>query len=425
MNQISSTKFCFFVLISLLVAPYCLAEEVVQQRTKVVFDNPTYDFELQRILGVTLSGGADINECLGTANKIVEGDEESWYTHWRVLADRVYLMGEQALAAGHTVSAKEAFKRASNYYRTCEFFLHGNPEDPRIIESWSLSRDSFQKAARLMSHPVEVIKIPYEGTTLPGYFLRPDDSGKRRKTLIVQTGFDGTAEELYFTRAFFALKRDYNVLLFEGPGQGGALREQHLYFRVDWEKVVTPVVDYALSRKDVNSGQLAFMGISMGGYLVPRAAAFEHRLAAIIANPGTGDLYVQNRKQLPELRNHREESNQYLRKAMEKDIGFRWFINNGIFSTNTASPVDFLLFWSQYELGELVKNIKTNTLCVASKGDHFMDYKRLQQFYDDLRCSKTLLLFTRAEAASEHCQMGALAVSSSRIYDWLDEALAQ
>ena len=424
-NRISTPKIAVLLVLALLYAPYCLAEEGVKKRMKVLFDNPTYDFELQRTLGVTLSGGADINECLSTGKKIVEGDEESWYTHWQALADRVYLIGERALAAGHTISAREAFQRACNYYRTAEFFLHGNPKDPRINESWRLSRDSFQKAAQLMEHPVEVITIPYEETTLPGYFLRPDESGKRRKTLIIQTGFDGTAEELYFTRAFFALKRGYNVLLFEGPGQGGALREQHLFFRTDWEKVVTPVVDYALSRKEVDPDRLALMGISMGGYLVSRAAAFEHRLAAIIANPSSGDLYVQDRAQLPELRDHPEESNQYLRQAMEKNIGFRWFINNGMFSTNTASPVEFLLFWSQYELGELVTKIKTNTLCVASKGDHFMNYKRIQQFYDDLQCSKTLLLFTREEAASDHCQMGALAVSSSRIYDWLDEVLLQ
>jgi cephalosporin-C deacetylase-like acetyl esterase len=425
MDRISVAKSVALLVLSLLFAPYCLAGDSVEKRVKVIFDNPSYDFQLQRTLGVTLSGGADINECLSTGRKIIEGDDESWYTHWRALADRVYLMGERALAAGHSISAREAFQRACNYYRTCEFFLHGNPKDPRIMESWRLSRDSFQKAAKLMEHPIEVIKIPYEETTLPGYFLRPDESVKPRKTLIIQTGFDGTAEELYFTRAFFALKRGYNVLLFEGPGQGGALREQHLFFRTDWENVVTPVVDYALSRKEVDPDRLALMGISMGGYLVPRAAAFEHRLAAIIANPGSGDLYVQDRAQLPGLRSHPDESNEYLRQAMDKSMGFRWFINNGMFATDTASPVEFLLFWSQYELGELATKIKTNTLCVVSKEDHVVDYKRLQQFYDDLQCSKTLLLFTREEAASDHCQMGALAVSSSRIYDWLDDVLSQ
>jgi pimeloyl-ACP methyl ester carboxylesterase len=276
-----------------------------------------------------------------------------------------------------------------------------------------------------MAHPVEVVKIPYENTNLPGYFLRPDESVKPRKTLIIQTGFDGTAEELYFTRAFFVLKRGYNVLLFEGPGQGGALREQHLYFRPDWEKVITPVVDYALSRKEVDPGSLALMGISMGGYLVPRAAAFEHRLAALVANPGSQDLYVQDRSQLPELRSGPEQSNKYLRQAMQQDIGFRWFINNGMFTTGTKSPVDFLLTWSQYELKGLVKNITTNTLCVASRGDHFMDFKQIRQLYDRLECPKTLMIFSKEEAASEHCQMGALAVSASRIYDWLDETLAQ
>lgn len=400
-----------------------LAQDTEVKRLKVVFDNPTYDFELQRTLGVTLSGGADINECLGTGNKITPGDAESWYMHWRALADRVYDMGLRALAAGHTTSAREAFQRACNYYRSCEFFLHSNPNDPRIMEAWRLSRDSFRRAAKLMTHPVEVVKIPYEDTTLPGYFLRPDNSVKARKTLIVQTGFDGTAEELYFTRAYFALQRGYNVLLFEGPGQGGALREQHLYFRPDWEHVITPVVDYALSRREVDPKRLALMGISMGGYLVPRAAAFEHRLAALIANPGVSDLYVHDRSQLPELRQAPEKSNEYLRQAMEKDIGFRWFINNGMFTTDTKSPSEFLLTWSQYELGELVEKITTNTLCVASKGDHFMDFKRIRKLYDCLQCPKTLMLFTQEEAATEHCQMGALAISSSRIYDWLDEVM--
>ena len=397
-------------------------------RLRVVFDNPTYDFELQRTLGVTLSGGADINECLATARRIIPGDiipgdDESWYAHWRNLADRVYQRGEIALRSGHKVSARENFQRACSYDRTSEFFLHGNPEDSRILETWRLSRDAFRKAARLMSHPVEVVTIPYENTSLPGYFLRADESLRPRKTLIVQTGFDGTAEELYFTRAVFALERGYNVLLFEGPGQGGVLREQQLYFRPDWENVVTPVVDYLLARKDVDPKRIALMGISMGGYLVSRAAAFEHRLAALVANPGSDDLYVHDRSLLSELRSSPEQSNLYLKQAMAKDLGFRWFIENGMFSTNTNSAVDFLLHWSLYRMGEEISLIRANTLSVASKEDHFMGYEHFKRFYNPLQCPKTFLLFTPEEAAGQHCQMGALAVSANRIYDWLDQVL--
>ncbi len=420
----SNIKALLIAIVLLLIAcSSTLAEE--GKRLKLVFNDPTYDFQLQRTLGTTLAGGADINECLSTAHKISEGDGESWYTHWRELADRIYMVGEEALTAGHKATARESFQRASNYYRTCEFFLHGNPDDPRILESWRLSRNAFRKAASLMPYHVDVIKIPYEDTTLPGYFISQENSSEPRKTIIVQTGFDGTAEELFFTRAFFALKRGYNVLLFEGPGQGGALREQHLYFRPDWEKVVTPVLDYALGIPEVAPDKVALIGISMGGYLAPRAAVFEHRLAALVANPGNSDLYVQDRSQLPEMRNAPEPNNQYLYKAMEQSIGFRWFIQHGMFAFHSKSPVDFLLALSQYQLGNLVKQISTNTLCVASKGDHTVNIEHLRLLYDQLQSPKTFMLFTEEEAAANHCQMGALAISSAKIYDWLDEVMAQ
>ena len=252
----------------------------------LVFSNPNYDFELLRAIGYTLSNGADINECLKTARAIKQGDKESWYENWHTLAQRILAMGRTSLEAGHKISAREAFLRASNYFRVAEFYLHGNPKDPRILETWGQSRDCFRKAARLLDNPVEVIKIPYEKTTLPGYFLRPDNTGKKRKTLILQTGFDGTGEELYFSTGFFVLKRGYNVLIFEGPGQGGALREQHLHFRPDWEKVVTPVVDYALSRPEIDPKRLALAGFSMGGYLAPRGAAFEQSPGRPDRQPG-------------------------------------------------------------------------------------------------------------------------------------------
>ena len=98
------------------------------------------------------------------------------------------------------------------YYRAADFYLHGNPDDPRILEAWQKSRDSFRRGAALLDQPVETVRIPYEQTTLPGYIFKPDQSDRPRKTLIIQTGFDGTAEELYFTNAVFALQRGYNVV---------------------------------------------------------------------------------------------------------------------------------------------------------------------------------------------------------------------
>jgi alpha-beta hydrolase superfamily lysophospholipase len=76
------------------------------------------------------------------------------------------------------------------------------------------------------------------------------------------------------------VERGWNVLAFDGPGQYGPIHRERLPFRPDWEKVVTPVVDFALTLPGVDPEKIALMGISMGGYLAPRAAAFEKRISA-------------------------------------------------------------------------------------------------------------------------------------------------
>src|SRR5205823_2018303 len=100
-------------------------------------------------------------------------------------------------------------------------------------------------------------------------------------------------------QAVAALRRGYHCLLFDGPGQGRPLIEQGLVMRPDWENVVRPVVDHALSRPDVDPQRLALIGWSFGGYLAPRAASGEHRLAALIADPGQWDLGEALRDALP------------------------------------------------------------------------------------------------------------------------------
>jgi Esterase FrsA-like len=238
---------------------------------KIAFQDPTFSLQLLRTISETYYKGADIGECLSTAYRIKEGDFESWYQEWLKTAKRVNKYADESLAAGHTVSARDAYLRACNYYRTAEFLLI-DPIDPRIQTTWGKSKECFSKAANLFSPPFESIEIPYEGTTtLPGYFYGADnDSNKKtpRPTLIAHGGFDSTLEELYTFAAAPALERGYNCLTFEGPGQGGVIRKQKIPFRYDWEKVVSPVVDYALSRtQQVDPKHIALMGISMGGYI--------------------------------------------------------------------------------------------------------------------------------------------------------------
>ena len=233
---------------------------------KLVFEDDSFAFEFVRNLGFTYYGGADIGEMFATAALIREGDFESWFTEWDKRARKTLSRADADLAGEHPESAREAYLRASTYFRPAEFYLHGNPSDSRIMVMSKASENAYAKAAELTGSTWERVNIPYEGTTLPGYFYKVDDSGKPRPTVIFHGGYDSSLEELFFFGGAAAVRRGYNCLTFDGPGQGMPVREQKLFFRHDWEKVVTPVVDYALTRPEIDGDSLALIGMSLGGY---------------------------------------------------------------------------------------------------------------------------------------------------------------
>jgi hypothetical protein len=210
-------------------------------RTPGIFNDESFSFETLRALGYSHYGGADIGEVLSTASRIPDGDESAWYTQWRALAERIHADADASADAGHRVSARESYLRASNYYRLCEFYLRVDAtDDPLVREVGQLSVDMFARAAQLMSPPAERVRFPYEDTTLPGWWI-PAEAGSTnpsggdpdgpRPTLLFNGGFDSTEEELYFSGGAAAARRGYHVLAFAGPGQGSALRDQQLLFR--------------------------------------------------------------------------------------------------------------------------------------------------------------------------------------------------
>jgi pimeloyl-ACP methyl ester carboxylesterase len=394
---------------------------------ELVFKDTQYSFQTLRALGYAVSGGADVGEVLRTAYSIKEGDDESWYREWMKTAEQREKAGDDFLARGRKISARQEFFKASNYYRTAEFFLHTNPKDPRIVSVWKKSRDNFLKAARLADHPIIPVKIPFEETTLPGYLCLVDRSGTKRPLLTVHSGFDGTAEEIYFEVGSLAVKQGYNVLLFEGQGQGGVIRVQELPFRPNWETVVTPVVDYAITRKEVDAKRIALMGISFGGYLAPRAAAFEKRIKACIANGGVYDFHMaasltpEEEKYL-DTQKGAEEIDKAIYLRMKSDPSFRWSIANGIFTFHAKSPSDWLKMTRLYTMKDVAAKITCPMLIVDSEGDKDMS-GQAKKLFEVLKCPKDFMLFTKEEGAEEHCQMGAILISNARILDWLDDIM--
>ncbi|HEX5850742.1 MAG TPA: alpha/beta fold hydrolase [Rubrobacter sp.] len=393
----------------------------------VFFDDPL--FEQFAVRSMTLDG-CPLGEISTIASSIEEGDADSWFQEWSAAGDRLGGYGDASAHADHAISASGSYLRAASYYRAAYAPLFGSPVDARLVEAFDKEAAAFQKAAALMPSPVEPVEIPFEGTTLPGYFCRVDDSDRPRPTLICTNGYDSTIYEMYLDFAAPALRRGYNLLLFDGPGQGRPLIRQGLKMRPDWENVVGPVVDYAITRQEVDPEKIALMGWSFGGYLAPRAASAEHRLAACIADPGLWDLLESMKASftvLPkEVLEKFPDVDPEVLKPLEEHIraipALRWAVVQRAFWVHGIDSLAEYVHISQYySLKEAAGRIRCPTLLTLAESDPLS--WNAERIHESLRCPRELVRFTNAEGAGDHCEGKARPLFHRRAFDWLDETL--
>lgn len=395
-------------------------------------DDPAYWFETVRSMSHIAYGGADFGEVLATAAQITGGDPESWHDQWRATADRIAGEAERARAAGHTISARDAFLRAWNYYRNAEFFLHGNPDDPRILDNYQRSTAAFAEYAAIVGPRVlRPVRIPFDGAELPGYFY-PSPLPGRRPLVLMHSGFDGSAEELHVSGALAAQERGYHVLTFDGPGHPGTRNLQGMLFRPDWEKPVGAAIDWALELADVDPHRIALVGVSLGGELCLRAAAFEPRLAAVIALDGLYDFGGAITSEFAE--GDRDATAALLRADSAPDIDAllaqlaagnstaAWAFAHGQYVMGGGSPRGFLARTLDYHLRDgIAEAITCPVLVCEAEHDLFFDGQPEQVYAHLTTEDKTLMRFTEAEGADAHCHLGAQRYALARIFDWLDE----
>jgi len=398
---------------------------------KFLFENQSFSFETLRTAGFASYGGADLGEILVTARAIPDGDETAWHTEWTRTAERVARIAVQSLEMGHTASAREAFLRACNYYRTAERYLREDPaKDPEVDYLSSRSRETFASAAALMGTAVEPVAIPYEGTTLSGYFFGADSSNGPRPTVVYSGGFDSTLEESYFAIGAAAMRRGYNVLAFDGPGQGAALRDQALHFRHDWEEVLRPVIDVAQALPEVAPDRIALVGCGLGGYFAARAAAFEHRIAALVLHDGVFDYHDVNLRVLPRaladwvVEGRDDVALPMVELLMSHDTGLRQALRNGRWAFGASSFTDYIRRTRQYSVEGIAESIGCRTLILDAENDRVFRGEA-QRVAAGLTCPKKVVTLTEAEGAGEPTHAGAMARSHQVTFDWLDETMRE
>jgi alpha-beta hydrolase superfamily lysophospholipase len=153
--------------------------------------------------------------------------------------------------------------------------------DPKRPATFDLTRKVFYEGLDTLGVAYEKIDVPYGANQLKAVYYhapKPVDG----PLIVFCGGYDTIVEELYFFLAASATSRGYSVLTFDGPGQGAPLREQGLQFIPEWEKPTSAVLDAFLATH-ARPEKTVLIGLSMGGYLAPRAAAFESRIDGVVS----------------------------------------------------------------------------------------------------------------------------------------------
>ena len=392
------------------------------------FADPDFGFAAHIAMGATYYHAGNPGKLFAIAAHIQRGDFESAYQAYHDAGAEAQTLAAQAAAKHHRVSARESYLWAANYFSTAMRFLDGTPDPERMLACWQAYADCWSAAVALFDPPAERLEIPYEGAALTGWFLRTDSSRRRRPLVILNNGADGLEKSMLVLGGAGALARGYNCLIFNGPGQGDSLWKRKLYFRADWEKVITPVVDVMVRHREVDPKRIALIGVSQGGYWVPRALAYEHRIAAGVADPGVWDVSEPFLSKMPKFvldmldGGDKATFDQIIQVGMASNPRAKMMLRFRMRPFGLASPYDTFRAVRDYNLTDAAARIRCPMLITDPESEQFFP-GHAQKLYDALPCPKSIVRFTREQGADQHCEVNAPGYRDFCIYNWLDETL--
>jgi dienelactone hydrolase len=365
-------------------------------------DHRELSFQFVRVLAAAQEGASTISECFQAASRMIPGDVESWYSEWQRLGKASLVRARAAEAQVHLQTAQSNYLRAANYFRASEFYLEVT--DPRRMQCFDNVEDCSHQFLKLM-HPVgEIVKVPFEnGAHMDAYFLRAPLAAKLTPVVICFGGLDEYKDELLHEITRHAFTRGLSLLLVDLPGQGGTLRRQKIASRFDSEVPVGKCVDYLIGRGDVDPKRIALYGASLGGYYAPRAASYEHRLAAVVADCVQFAWNLTERAKHPEL---------LIWKHLKWVLG-RDTIEGALEKSKT------------YKLRGSIDKIKCPFLIVHGDLD-FVPVSTAVEAYEYAKqhgVDVHLKRFSAEETGASHCQIDNLTLGMEYICDWLAKTL--
>lgn len=379
--------------------------------THLFHKEPNMNYQFNRIYAIS---GGDIREIRSVAAKVQT--IEDWIEEFLNLARKALAENRLEQAAGYF--------RAANFYLSCK--------DPRKRETYekyvAMVRDIHKE--KFQNGTIKEFKVPFQDGFLPVWHIDPQDLAAERNIVVMHLGYDSFKEELipiidYFRRA------NMELYLFEGPGQGEALHRYNLHMMHEWEKPVAAILDY------FNLNNVTLIGLSLGGYLAPRAAAFEQRVCRVIAWGVMYDFFdtvLSRRGKFFEvflktmLALHASGIiNAAARLKMKRDTYARWGIEHGLYVYGVKTPYEYFNKLKMYSTKNISQLVKQDFLLLGSTHDHFIPKEHFYRQAEKLVKVRSFTgrIFTKYENAENHVSFGNMPLVLDCIIGWIREHTGQ
>ncbi|AHF19273.1 Alpha/beta hydrolase superfamily enzyme [Leuconostoc mesenteroides KFRI-MG] len=318
-------------------------------------------------------------------------NDASWYKTW--------------FSFGELREKEEDHALACAYFGLAQFYLNQDDENKQTVVHRYLN--NFYRAHTEIDY--ESYQVPYQKTFLPA--IKVNINPTATKTLIIINGFDSFMEEILVAVNFFK-GTDYNVILFDGPGQGRALIDNNIKFTPYFENPVSAIIDY------FNLDEVDAMGVSWGGYFVIRAAAYEKRIKNVVCydffydglNTFLKDFSKDTRNHIRQLlqNNDVEKTNQLIPTLIHSDANLNFLFTKGYENTGTDTPYSLLKEIERHTVKGIGHLVNQNVLLLAGKDDQYVPFNDLVLEQQELTNAKSLetKIFTKETGGEQHCQAG-------------------
>jgi pimeloyl-ACP methyl ester carboxylesterase len=355
-----------------------------------------FNFQLNRWLSI---GQARYEDMLAAGKNIRQ------YEDWKTEMVRIAELAEH----------ENRIMNAAIYYRSAEFYTL--PQDPDKEALYDKFSELFYRAFE--DDNIQKFEVPYEDSYLPAIKVSP--VGKKKGTILLHGGFDSFLEEWYFMLKYLA-QQGYEAIGFEGPGQGAALKKFGLAFDYRWEKPTSAILDY------FNLDDATLIGLSLGGWLCLRAAAFEPRISRVIASGHT----IHYMEIVPSaiawmqsfFMRYENFFNKTALKKMEMNPRMKWEISNAMYITQSDTPVGGAQMSLDLSRANMhADQIKQDVLFFSGKEDHFIPIRLHKRQVTALVNAKSVTdrIFTKEEHAQNHCQIGNIELALAAMVEWIKE----